>query len=162
MERASSRQPDINLLWGTYTWLLFHWMAEQIKEEYFISERETLLRFVVQICSQLPCPTCREHARQYLIHTSINLVKTKLEFRNYMFHFHNVVNVRSKKEYTSHSILDKYKHMNFDLLWKSWDHHFTFGNDIQRNDFMAKRNLSVLKKRLKSYIDANNYKFLMS
>jgi hypothetical protein len=27
-------------LWGKYTWYLFHWFAENIKEEYFQEERE--------------------------------------------------------------------------------------------------------------------------
>jgi hypothetical protein len=161
MQRDSSANRDVNLLWGTYTWILFHWMGEQIKEEYFQEEREKLLTFIVKICSLLPCPTCREHARDYLKHTSINLVRTKDELRHYLFHFHNSVNLRSKKEYQPHSILDKYKQINFDLLFKSWDYHFSFGNDIQRNDFMAKRNLSTLKQRLKTYFSENHHKFLM-
>lgn len=162
MQRDKSMQRDINLLWGTYTWILFHWIGEQIKEEYFQDERENLLTFVVKICSLLPCPTCREHAREYLKHTSINLVKSKDEFRHYLFHFHNSVNLRSKKEYHPHSILTKYKKINFELLLKSWDYHFSFGNDIQRNDFMAKRNLITLKQRLKNYFIANHHKFLMT
>ena len=155
-------QRDVNLLWGTYTWILFHWIAEQIKDEYFKEERDTLLTFIVKICSMLPCPTCREHARTYLKHTSINLVTSKVELRNYLFHFHNSVNLRSRKEYQPHSVLEKYKIINFDLLLKSWNHHFSFGNDIQREDFMAKKNLSALKKRINTYFNENHHKFLMS
>lgn len=162
MQRDTSANLDVNLLWGTYTWILFHWMAAQIKDEYFKEERDTLLTFIVKICSLLPCPTCREHARGYLKHTSINLVTTKQEFAHYLFHFHNSVNLRSKKEYKPHSILDKYKTINFELLLKSWDYHFSFGNDIQRNDFMAKRNLGALKQKIKQYFSDNHHKFLMS
>ena len=155
-------QRDVNLLWGTYTWILFHWMAEQIKDEYFNQERDALLTFIVKICSMLPCPNCRNHAREYLKHTSINLITTKDDFRYYLFHFHNSVNLRSKKEYQSHTILEKFKVVNFNLLFKSWNHHFSFGNDIQREDFMAKQNLNTLKKNLQNYFKLNHYKFLMS
>lgn len=151
-----------HLLWGTYTWILFHWIAEQIKDEYFVSEREPLLLFIQSILSNLPCPNCREHASQYLAHSPLSLIKTKDDMKNYIYHFHNAVNIRSKKQFQSHSILEKYKTINFRLLIDSWNHHFSYNNDIQRHDFMAKKRINTLKKELNDYFSLNAHKFLMS
>lgn len=152
----------IHLLWGTYTWILFHWIAEQIKEEYFDSERENILFFIREILFNLPCPNCREHAAQYTTNMPLALVKTKSDLKNYIYHFHNSVNIRSKKKYEHHSILEKYKTINFELLMKSWNHHFSYNSDIQKHDFMAKSRLSKLKTNINQYFNENNHKFLMS
>lgn len=152
----------IHLLWGTYTWILFHWIAEQIKDEYFDSERVNLLSFIQRIISNLPCPNCREHASQYLIHSPLSLINTKDDMKNYIYHFHNAVNVRSKKKFHPHSILEKYKTINFRLLFDSWNHHFSYNNDIQRNDFMAKQRINNVKRELSDYFSLNSHKFLMS
>lgn len=151
-----------HLLWGTFTWILLHWMSQQIKEENFISERSQLLKFVVDICNNLPCPTCREHAQSYLKNIPLNQIKSKSDFINYIYHFHNSVNIRGKKKYEPFSIMDKYKKVNFKLLLDSWNAKFVYGNDIQRNDFMAKNRLIKLKRDLNTYFRENHHKFLMS
>ena len=53
-------------LWGKYTWYLFHWFAENIKEEYFQEEREKLIQVIKSIIMNLPCPSCQGHALRYL------------------------------------------------------------------------------------------------
>jgi hypothetical protein len=151
-----------HLLWGTYTWILLHWMSEQIKDSYFHSEKDQLLIFIKDICNNLPCPNCREHAVQYLSRIPLSMVKTKEELKYYIYHFHNSVNMRSKKQYEHHSILNKYKTINFKLLVDSWNHHFSYTNDIQRHDFMAKQRISQLKAKIITYFNENSYKFLMS
>ena len=52
-----------HLLWGTFTWILFHWMSVQIKERYFVEERDNLVNIIKEICENLPCPSCRDHAK---------------------------------------------------------------------------------------------------
>ena len=104
-------------------------------------------------------PWLSSQSKKYFLKNWLDKI---IAFHHKTFHFHNSVNLRSKKEYQPHSILDKYKKINFELLLKSWDYHFSFGNDIQRNDFMAKRNLITLKQILKNYFIANHHKFLMT
>jgi hypothetical protein len=153
---------EIHLLWGTYTWILFHWMAEQIKDDYFIYEKDTILQYIINICSLLPCPSCREHARTYLSQNLTTKIKTKDDLKQYLFHFHNSVNIRSKKKVFTPTIVEQYKIVNIKLLLASWNTHFTYSNDIQRHDFMAKRNLQQFKQNLNTYLNENHYKFLMS
>jgi len=153
---------EVHLLWGTYTWILFHWMSQQIKDEYFLEEKMRLLKFVTDICRNLPCPNCREHAETYLKTVPMSQIQTKNDFISYIYHFHNAVNVRGKKGYQPFSIMNKYKTVNFQLLINSWNAKFVYGNDIQRNDFMAKKRLTTLKKEINAYFSNNAYKFLMS
>ena len=65
-------------LWGKYTWILFHWIAENIKQEHFDSERTNLINIIQSICSNLPCPSCQEHANEYLRLRPLNKVRTKM------------------------------------------------------------------------------------
>lgn len=153
---------ETHLLWGTYTWILFHWMTQQIKEEYFISEKEKLIKFLIEICANLPCPSCRGHAKQYLKTVPLKQISTKSDFIAYVYHFHNAVNMRGKKTFQPFSIMDKYNTVNFKLLLESWNKMFVYGNDIQRHDFMAKKRLANLKNRVNIYFTTNAYKFLMS
>jgi hypothetical protein len=162
MGQPQRTNENVNLLWGTFTWILFHWMSQQIKEEYFASERNQLVKFVVEICRNLPCPSCREHAQQYLKSVPIIHINNKNDFINYIYHFHNSVNIRGKKGYQPYSIMEKYEKVNFSLLIASWNARFVYGNDIQRNDFMAKKRLSALKREVNTYFTENAHKFLMS
>lgn len=149
----------VHLLWGTYTWILFHWIAQHIKEEFFVSEREKLLHLIGSICNNLPCPSCREHASNYIKHYPFAYIKTKQDLIYYMYHFHNMVNTRSKKSYQPFSIMDKYKILNTQLLLDSWNHHFSYSNDIQRHDFMAKKQLAHIKQNVLTYLSENSHKF---
>lgn len=156
------REHPIHLLWGTYTWILFHWIAENIKDNFFDNERKKILQLIGSICNNLPCPNCREHAIEYIKSYPFTYIKTRTDLKNYIYHFHNVVNMRSKKPYFPYSILDKYKIVNTRLLFDSWNHHFTYSNDIQRHDFMAKKHLATVKKEVLDYLSNNSYKFEMS
>lgn len=153
---------EVNLLWGTYTWILFHWMAENIKTQYFQQERTKIIHLIHTICSQLPCPHCREHAIQYLKDHNIQHCASKDDLRYFLYHFHNSVNVRGNREYKSDSVLKKYKIANLRRLLDSWNHHFAYGTDIQRKDFMAKINIQKLKQETIDYIMQNKEKFELS
>ena len=153
---------DINLLWGTYTWILLHWMTVQIKDEEFNNERAILLKFVNDICDNLPCPSCREHAQQYLKSMPLKHIETKKHLIDYIYHFHNSVNLRGSKEFYPYHNIEKYKTVNFLMLKQAWNTHFVYGNHIQRNDFMAKGRIATLKHDINVYFTNNSHKFLMS
>ena len=162
MGESERKSKKVHLLWGTFTWILLHWMSMQIKEEYFISEKNKLIKIVEDICGNLPCPLCRDHAVIYLEKVPLAHVQTKNDLVNYIYHFHNSVNIRAKKQYEPFIIMEKYKKVNFSLLIDSWNARFVYGNGIQRNDFMAKNHLSKVKKEINTYFKENSHKFLMS
>jgi hypothetical protein len=81
--------------WGEPIWTLLHTLSCKIREEYFAIKKEELLQNVVRICTNLPCPTCSNHAREYLNqYLNLQYIRTKEDLKNFFFHFHQMVNIR--------------------------------------------------------------------
>ena len=94
---ADSVQPKKKpMRWGEPTWFLFHTLAEKVKPEYFSEIRVELLNIVYTICSNLPCPECAKHAKQYLDSINFNTIVTKRDLQLMLHRFHNEVNRRKK------------------------------------------------------------------
>jgi hypothetical protein len=81
--------------WGPPTWFLFHTLAHKIKDEHFSKIKTELLNNIIIICMNLPCPKCSEHATQYMKKINVGAIHTKDDFKNFLFKFHNDVNVRT-------------------------------------------------------------------
>lgn len=114
------------LYWGKLTWGLFHTIAEKIQHP---KELSTLKNLIVIVCHNLPCPHCREHAKTYLKKKPIEkVVKTHVDLKKYLWEFHNVVNVRTKKRIQSPEILQQYSNMNFLNLLNNWARYFKVYN----------------------------------
>jgi len=147
-------------LWGKYTWILFHWLAESIKEEYFQQERENIINTIKTICSSLPCPSCQGHANQYLKLRPINKIRNKDDLKKYLFIFHNAVSQRGKKQIYNESILEQYKKVNLNILLQNWVTCFSAGSHVRQDDFMLKINIQRIKNSTISYIKKNYNKFV--
>jgi len=80
--------------WGHPIWLLFHSLAYKIKEESFPLVGHELLRLIHGIATNLPCPVCSDHAREYMKNINFLAIQTKQQFINFLFQFHNSVNAR--------------------------------------------------------------------
>jgi len=93
-ENSSTKPPKKPMKWGEPTWFLFHTIAEKIKPEYFTMLRQDMFQMIHQICSNLPCPICATHAKQYLASTNFANITTKDHFRFFFHTFHNTVNQR--------------------------------------------------------------------
>jgi hypothetical protein len=81
-----------SMKWGEPTWFMFHTLAEKIKPEYFSTVRQELLQVVQSVCSNLPCPDCARHAKQYMNGVNFNAIRTKDDLRILFHRFHNEVN----------------------------------------------------------------------
>lgn len=95
----SQTQTDANkpkMIWGKHIWFFFHTIAEKIKEEQFLVLRHELLNIIFSVCSNLPCPTCAEHAKEYIKQNNFMAIQTKDELKRALFVFHNTVNQRKK------------------------------------------------------------------
>jgi len=80
--------------WGEPTWFLFHTLAEKIKDTEFPIFRRDFLNIILSIASNLPCPDCANHAKEYLNKINFNAIQTKIQFKECMFQFHNMVNAK--------------------------------------------------------------------
>jgi hypothetical protein len=82
------------MIWGAPIWYLFHTLAEKVKPDDFQTIRVPLLNNIYIICSNLPCPMCSMHAKEYLNGINFNAIQTKSDLKNMLFEFHNAVNKR--------------------------------------------------------------------
>jgi len=80
--------------WGEPTWFLLHTLAEKVKSESFPLIRNELLQNIYNICTNLPCPVCAEHARNYLNSINFNTILTKQDLKIILFNFHNQLNAK--------------------------------------------------------------------
>jgi hypothetical protein len=80
------------MLWGEPTWFLLHTLAYKIKEDVFAENKNEILRIIYVICTNLPCPTCSDHAKTYLDGINMRSIQTKEQLKQMLFHFHNEVN----------------------------------------------------------------------
>ena len=98
--------------WGNAVWLLFHTLAEKIKDEH-ISELPILVSNITSICNNLPCPDCQQHASKTMNMVNKNAIASSKEaLIDFLWKFHNDVNKRTKTLYYSKESLDKYKTSN--------------------------------------------------
>ena len=106
-EKVAKIQDGKKVKWGEPFWNLFHVLAEKVKN--FPAARVGLLHLVYTICSNLPCPDCKNHAVQYLNGINFNNIRTRDDFKMMLYNFHNAVNVR--KTYPIYPVekLDKYE-----------------------------------------------------
>jgi len=107
-------QPVIKKMkWGEPFWFFFHTIAEKVKSEYFLVVRQDLLKHIYNICNNLPCPMCTEHAKEYLKNINFNTIQTKEDLKDMLYNFHNAVNVRKNVPLYPRSELDeKYSKAN--------------------------------------------------
>ena len=96
-------------VWGPKLWYFFHIFSEQINDKFFIVKRNEILSLLSDICNNLPCPTCSEHARAYLKKYRFHRIETKEQLKLFFYNFHNSVNQRTKKEHFPYNQMELYK-----------------------------------------------------
>ena len=83
--------------WGNISWILMHSLAQKVTENKFINCKEILIRIIFDICNNLPCPDCREHAIKLLKTSNIHKISNKQALISFLCEFHNIVNKKLKK-----------------------------------------------------------------
>jgi hypothetical protein len=99
--------------WGPCTWYLFHTLAEKVKEDNFVSIRDSLITVIKRICSNLPCPECAGHAQHKLASLNVKNIRSKRDLQLMLLSFHNEVNKRvGNPMFTEQQMDEKYKASN--------------------------------------------------
>jgi hypothetical protein len=127
--------------WGPPIWALFHTMAEKIKEENYTEMYPQIFNWIKQICLNLPCPDCANHASQFLKRVDLKTIRTKAELKMMLFVFHNMVN--NKKGYAIYKAedLDKYREYRLPAVFQIFatSYNMRLGNLKLMSDSMARR-----------------------
>ena len=98
--------------WGPPVWRFFHTLAEKMNEDKFQELGPQLFNLIRKICRVLPCPDCSMHATQFLSKINFSTIKTKTDFKNILYIFHNVVNKRKNKALYDNNNLSIYANNN--------------------------------------------------
>ena len=84
-------------VWGPAVWRLFHKLAININENAYPHIYKQLFYQIQRICKFLPCPDCAEDASNFLAKVNLSGLKTKNDFINVFYIFHNYVNAKKRK-----------------------------------------------------------------
>ena len=107
-------------VWGPPIWTLFHVLAEKINERAYPFYAGQLFSVIKNICSALPCPECTSDASIFLGKIKIQDLKTKVDFKNMVYFFHNYVNAKKRKRLYNYSNLEIYKKYNIIKVFNSF------------------------------------------
>ena len=101
-------------VWGPAIWTLFHTLAEKVTDEAYPFIKIQLFGQIRKICSFLPCPECSADAVIFLAKVNIHDLKTKVDFRNTFYLFHNMVNAKKRKHLFNYHHIASYN--NYKLI----------------------------------------------
>ena len=82
-------------VWGPPVWTFFHVLAEKVNENAYPIIKNQLFLIVQKIFGFLPCPECSRDALGFLGIVKINDLRSKTDFKNMLFFFHNHLNSKS-------------------------------------------------------------------
>ena len=94
--------------WGNIIWELVHVFIENIIPEKFQNDRKAICSQLYEICTNLPCSYCSNHAKTYLKQKRLFAVTSKEQLKAFFYEFHNNVNIRTKKRPENKEILNSY------------------------------------------------------
>jgi hypothetical protein len=138
--------------WGPPTWVFLHTICEKIKDESFPIIGNSLVSFIMNICSNLPCPECSQHSKLFWSKVNKSNIKNKIDLINILFVFHNVVNKRKRYAAFKYQDLKYYKSRNVIETYNSFTRNFnTKGNmKLLTESFHRNIMMASLKKWLMS------------
>jgi len=103
-------------MWHQLTWIFLHSFAEKINEDMYIKNQGVCYNFLLNVYQHMHCNRCSIHSVIYLKKNKENL-STKDKLINYLFEFHNNVNIKLSKNVFEKDILEKYKCSNIDNIF---------------------------------------------
>lgn len=100
--------------WATSLWYFFHVLSNKIKPESFQLIRVELLEVLENICNNLRCNRCKEHAFEYLKDNNFLLIQNVDQLKLFFFNFHNNINSKINKElFSLENLESKYNEFKF-------------------------------------------------
>jgi hypothetical protein len=95
-------------VWGPAVWTLFHTLIEKMNPDAYPYVIQSTFGMIIRICRVLPCPECSRDASNFLAKINLKDYKTKTEFKNMLYLFHNWVNAKKRKPLFNYANMNKY------------------------------------------------------
>lgn len=112
------------MTWGAPTWTLLHMIPEKVSQEHFVKNKDSIIRLITTICSNLPCPNCSKHANEYMKKVNFIAIKTSEDLKKMLYIFHNSVNQRKGYAEFSYDNMNKYIELDYTTVVNEFMSHF--------------------------------------
>lgn len=139
--------------WGPSTWTFMHTLTCKIKEESFSIIGPQLILILMQICNNLPCPECAQHAKQFWTKVKTSNIKNKTDLENLLFVFHNMVNKRKQSRAFKYENLQYYKTRNVIETYNLFSRNFNTRGNMNLINESFHRN--IMLSQLRTWMIAN-------
>jgi hypothetical protein len=124
-----------------------HTLAAKIKETSFPVIGPSLILVLIQICNNLPCPECAQHAKEFWSKVKTANIKTKDDLINLLFVFHNIVNKRKQLQPFKHENISYYKTRNVVHTYNSFSRNFNTRGNMNLINESFRRNIMLSSLR---------------
>jgi len=135
--------------WGAPTWTLFHTIPEKLTNQNFVENKTSIIQLITTICNNLPCPSCSQHAPQYMHKVNFNAIHTVEDLKKMLYIFHNTVNERKKyAEYPYDELTGKYSVLDFNQVVNNFLFHFqkkTYAMNLIAQQISRQKQVVVVK-----------------
>jgi len=148
-------------VWGPPVWTLFHCLSVSIKDDVsFLHLRKSIFQNILSICKNLPCPFCAQDASLFLGKINIETIKTKQEFINMLYLFHNYVNKKTNKQLFNSINMSKYNNYNLINVINRFIKAFNTKGNMNLINESFQRQLVI--KNFRQWIHANINHFIIN
>ena len=148
---------DRNIMtWGPPTWTLLHIIPEKIDHDKFVKYKDSIIRLIVTICSNLPCPNCSQHASEYMKRVNFIAIKTPEDLKKMLFVFHNSVNQRKGYAQYSYDDMNKYVDLDYTTVVSEFMSHFQkkiYAPNLMAQQIYRQSQVAIVKTWFKEHID---------
>jgi hypothetical protein len=103
-------------VWGPAVWILFHTLIDKMNPDVYPYVIRSMFGAIVRICRFLPCPDCSRDASNFLAKINLKDYKTKDEFKNMMYLFHNWVNAKKRKPLFNYAKINMYANLHLPFV----------------------------------------------
>jgi hypothetical protein len=141
--------------WGPIIWTTLHVFTIHVKDSHFQEAKKELIETIISIMSNLPCPSCSNHAISMVKKYRMKQIQTKEQLIKCLFHMHNEANKRLKKKIFNYEDLIKtYQNLDFkQVMTRYYDssQQLSYSEKMMMYNFHRRQFLSKFKK----YINMN-------
>lgn len=143
--------------WAPQTWCMFHTLIEKIKENEIDNIKHDLWIQFYNICTNLPCPTCTQHAIKYFSKLKKIKVIDKQHLRTIFFEFHNDVNDRLNKPlFQETDIISTYSKYNTYQVATTFVNRYNIAANKNNAFYQSLQSRQVLSQFIKWYNENSN------
>ena len=147
-----------NKTWGPIVWCFLHTLSFKIKEENFDEQRVKILNLIKLIFANLSCPFCSKDASELYQKTNLKYIINKASLIDFLYNFHNKINLKLKKPlFKKSELFEKYNNNKFSEVIKDFIDLYNKKSSNLRISMLYKNNKTVIKSVIDHFEQYQQY-----